>query len=79
VFRTEAAGEVVRVDSVVRVRDVDGEEEFTIVGPEEADAARDRVSVDSPLGGALVGRRVGDRVRFRAPGGIMSVTLVALK
>jgi transcription elongation GreA/GreB family factor len=37
-----------------------------------------RLSVDSAMGHALIGRSAGERVRFRAPGGIMGVTLVAV-
>ncbi len=69
---TLSADDVVRLGSRVRVRDEDGEEEFAVVAHIEADAVADRVSVESPLGRALLGRRVGDWVRFRAPGGIMA-------
>ncbi len=70
--------DVVRVGSRVRVHDADGEDVFTIVPECEADAFADRVSAESPYGQALLGHRVGDCVRFRAPGGIVSVTVVAL-
>jgi len=73
-----STGDVVRVGSRVRVQDADGEDEFTIVPECEADAFADRVSAESPCGRALLGHRVGDRVRFRAPGGIVGVTVVAL-
>jgi transcription elongation GreA/GreB family factor len=68
--------EVVRVGSRVRVRDVDGEVEFAVVSHEEADATAERVSAESPLGRALLGRRPGELVRFRAPGGVLAVTVV---
>jgi len=69
----------VRVGSRVRVSDADGEDEFTIVPECEADACADRVSAESPCGRALLGHHVGDRVRFRAPGGIVGVTVVAVR
>ncbi len=69
----------VRVGSRVRVRDEDGEEEFAVVAHIEADAVADRISAESPLGRALLGRHVGERVRFRAPGGIMGVTVVSVR
>ena len=53
--------------SRVCIRDQDGDAEFYVVPHEEADAVADRVSVRSPLGRALLGRRVGDVVRFRVP------------
>jgi transcription elongation factor GreA len=58
------------------VRDVHGESEFAAVGPEDADAIAERVSAESPLGRALLGRSLGDEVRFRAPGGVLAVTVV---
>jgi transcription elongation GreA/GreB family factor len=68
--------DVVRVGSRVRVRDADGEAEFAVVAPEDADATAERVSASSPLGHALLGRRSGEEVRFRAPGGVLTVTVV---
>jgi transcription elongation factor GreA len=67
---------VIHIGSRVRVRDVDGEAEFAVVPHEEADAAAERVSAESPLGRALLGRGLGEEVRFRAPGGVLSVTIV---
>jgi transcription elongation factor GreA len=74
----DSSDPVVRVGSLVRVRDEDGDDEFLIVPPEEADAAVDRISSESPLGRALLGRRVGERVRFRAPCGVVGVTVVGV-
>jgi transcription elongation factor GreA len=69
---------VVRVGSRVRVRDADWEDEFALVPDHEADAHASRVSADSPIGRALLGHRAGERVRFRAPGGVMGVTVVSV-
>ena len=71
-----SSSSVVRLGSRVCVRDVDGQVEFRIVAPDEADIAEERISAESPLGRALLGRRVGEEVRFRAPGGVLSVTVV---
>ena len=65
--------------SRVRVRDADGDAEFAIVPHQDADISQERVSADSPLGRALLGRRLGDEVRFHAPGGVLSVTVVAVE
>lgn len=69
---------MVRIGSRVRVRDADGEDEFTLVPEHEADAYARRLSAESPLGRALIGRHVGERVLFRAPGGVMGVTVLAV-
>ena len=69
---------VVQIGSRVCIRDCDGDAAFRIVEPEQADAFADRVSAESPLGRALLGRRVGDRVQFRSPGGLLAVTVVGI-
>ena len=69
----------VRLGSRVRVRDADGDAQFSIVPADEADCMADRVSADSPLGRALLGRCAGDQVRFRAPGGVLTVTVVEVR
>lgn len=70
--------EAVRIGSRVRVRDADGDAEFSVVPHDEADSMADRVSADSPLGRALLGRRCGEYVRYRAPGGVLTVTIVGV-
>ena len=62
----------------MRVQDLDGEADFSLVRPEEADPFVGLVSADSPLGRALQGHCVGDRVAVRAPGGIHEVTLLSI-
>jgi transcription elongation factor GreA len=70
--------DTVKIGSLVRVRDRDGEEVFTIVGGEEADAMLMRISLESPLGIALLGRAAGDQVKVRAPGGLRAVTILGI-
>jgi transcription elongation factor GreA len=64
------------VGSRVRVRDLDGDAVFTIVGPEDSDSAAGLISDQSPLGLALLGHGSGDRVDVRAPGGVRTVAIV---
>ena len=45
------------------------EEDYQIVGVDESDPAEGRISWVSPLAQALLGRRAGDKVRFRSPAG----------
>ena len=61
----------------VRVEDEDGTERiYRLVGPDEADAPSGLLSVDAPLGRALLGRAEGDLVRFQRPAGPIEVTVV---
>jgi len=55
----------------VVLENLDTEEEVTyqLVGSDESDISQGRISVSSPLGRAIVGRKVGDEVVVQAPGG----------
>ena len=69
----------VKVGSLVLVQDRDGEEEeYTIVGGEEADAVSRRISTESPLAAALLGHTAGEQVKVRAPGGLRAVRIVRI-
>ena len=47
-----------------------GEEvEYQLVGPDESDVAEGRISVSSPLGRAIVGKKPGDELTLEVPGG----------
>ena len=65
------AKDVVRFASKVRIENLDSEEEteYMIVGPEEADIKKGKISVSSPLGKALLGKKPGDEAVLQAPGG----------
>jgi transcription elongation factor GreB len=63
----------------VTVEDEEGEERtYRLVGPDEFDAGRGLISVEAPLGRALLGRREGDRVGFQRPAGRADVTVVQI-
>jgi transcription elongation factor GreB len=66
-----------RFGATVRVRDARGHARVVrIVGVDEADAARGLVAFTAPLARALLGRRAGDVVEVRAPGGEEALELV---
>ena len=54
------------------------EEEYTIVGSAEADPFEGRISNDSPIAKALLGRKVDDIVKLTTPGGEMEVRIVSI-
>lgn len=59
---------------------VDGKErEFTIVGSAEADPSGGRISNESPVGSALLGKRVGDEVQVMAPRGVVNMKITRIK
>lgn len=66
-----APSDTIMVGSTVRVRDLGSGEEisYMIVGSAEADPDRDRISNESPVGRALLGRRAGETVDVTVPAG----------
>jgi transcription elongation factor GreA len=78
---TEAEkAEVVQVGSKVTIKMEDESTEiYTIVGAAEANPRAGRVSNESPLGKALLGKRVGDRVQVDAPAGAFPVEILKVE
>jgi transcription elongation GreA/GreB family factor len=76
VFTQEGGNNQVEVGSTVRIRDAWGEEEHTLVTPTQSDAAGGRISIESPVGSALLGRRRGDRIEVQTPGGLRVLSIV---
>ena len=64
-------GDKIVFGATVTLIDADTEKEVTyrIVGKDEADIAKGKVSVSSPIARALIGKRVGDEAEVAAPGG----------
>ncbi len=56
----------------------DDQETYHIVGPLEADPAKGKISHESPLGEALMGRKVGDKVKVQAPVGEIEFRIVEI-
>ncbi len=52
---------------------------FTLVGQYESDPAKQKLSIEGPLGMALKGKRAGDTVKVQAPGGMTSYRVVKVE
>ena len=71
---------LVQLGSTVTIKDSDGEESrYAIVGSSEAKPAQGRISNESPVGRSLLGRRVGELVQVRTPGGVVDYTVLAVE
>ncbi len=66
----------VHLGSTVKVKDEFGETDYTIVGSAEADAGSGKISLESPVGKALLGRRSGDEIEVETPGGARKVQIL---
>ncbi|MBC8159888.1 MAG: transcription elongation factor GreA [Roseiflexaceae bacterium] len=74
-------GNEVRVGSRVTVR-IDGEtgeETYTIVGSTEANPRNGKISNESPIGSALLGKRLRQKVQVQTPSGQLKLTVVKIQ
>lgn len=77
---TEPGNLWVRTGARVTVVGADGDEEvYTIVGPSQANNRLGKISSESPMGRALMGRKVGDDVTIIAPGGSYKLRVQAIE
>ena len=64
--------------SVTLLNQNGGEEEYTIVGSPEADPAQGRISHESPVGKALLNKKVGEDVQVKTPAGTVTLTVSSI-
>lgn len=78
IMETHATG-FVNVGSTVTVQKKGSKEEktYAIVGSEEADSISGKISNESPLGAALLGKKKGDKVIVHAPKGDVEYTIIS--
>ncbi len=71
-------GDVIEVGSkaIVQKEGKDENTIYTIVGSEEADTAKGRISNKSPFGEALLGKKKGDNVSFKTPSGTVNYKII---
>ena len=71
---------VINIGSYVTVRDVefDDVEEYRIVGTSEADPMQNKISNESPLGAALLGKRQGQTIKVEAPVGTLEYEVISV-
>jgi transcription elongation factor GreA len=61
------------------VRSPDELERYTLVSPVEADPRHGRISIRSPVGEALLGRRAGEAIEVATPGGPRRIEIEAIE
>ena len=73
--------EVVNFGSTVEIYDEEFAEvlTYTLVGSAEADPVKNKISNESPVGAAIVGKRVGDIVEVHVPAGILKYKILTIR
>ena len=62
----------------LKYEDDDDTESYKIVGSQEADPFNNKISNESPIAAAIMGRKVGDTVEVSSPDGVYNVKIVAI-
>ena len=75
---SRASNGTVKLGSKVTLHIKGKEETFMLVGEWEADPKERKISHESPLGKALIGKRVGEKIEVEAPAGKISYTIVSI-
>ncbi len=67
--------------SVVLVKNINNQKtfEYVLVSPEEADFQAGKISITSPVGHGLLGKKVGEKVKVKAPAGILEFEILSIK
>ncbi|MER2028080.1 MAG: transcription elongation factor GreA [Solibacillus sp.] len=76
---TISLGKTVTFDELINGKRANFEESYTIVGSAEADPMEGKISNDSPIAKALMGKHVDDVVKLTTPGGDMEVIILEVK
>lgn len=76
---SSTSSDSVSLGSTVHLAINGNKHEFAIVGEWEADPGAKKISHESPLGKALVGKKVGDKVEVEAPAGVITYSILAIK
>jgi transcription elongation factor GreA len=80
IIEEHGSSDVVGLGSRITVKESGGgNEEYLLVGAAEANPREGRISNESPLGRALLGRRVGDEVKVQAPAGPITFRVVKIR
>ena len=81
VHEDEVSDKTVNIGTSVKLRDKDSGEElsYTIVGSAESDPLNNKISNESPIGKAIIGHEVGEKVQVEVPSGIKTYEILLIK
>jgi len=76
----EQQADVIRVGSLVTVKDIEFDEitEYRLVGTVEADPMNNRISNESPVGRALLGHKAGEVIDVEVPAGVIQLEIIEI-
>ncbi len=81
ISKKDVAKDVVSIGSTVRLRDIDAKTtvEYRIVGSAEANPSENKLSNESPVGRAIIGKKKGETVEVSAPRGSLKFKILEIR
>lgn len=79
IFKSAGEKAAVEIGNTVLVRINGKQKEYTIVGPQEVDPAKGKISNESPLGEAFLGHKIKDKVEVATPAGKQVYEIIEIK
>lgn len=76
---SKTTNHAVKLGSTVTLHHKGKKEVFTVVGEWEADPKEKKISHESPLGKALIGKRVGEKIKVEAPAGNIIYDIISIR
>lgn len=72
--------DTVHILSAVTIKNLNNNKvfEYTLVSPEEADFQMNKISITSPIGQGLLNKKMGDKVKVKAPAGMLDFEIVKI-
>ncbi|MFQ5492821.1 MAG: transcription elongation factor GreA [Candidatus Dojkabacteria bacterium] len=80
VVKSKKSGSIISIGSKVKIQNIasNTEQSFELVGDNEADSTKGRISISSPIGDALKGMKKGDRIKVPLPVGEIEFKIISV-
>jgi transcription elongation factor GreA len=75
----QGQGSTITIGSTIIVESKNGKKEYVIVGAQEAEPTKGKISNESPLGSAFLGKKKGDKVKVQLPSGVQEYKILEVK
>jgi len=75
----QGQGSTITIGSTIVVESKNGKKEYVIVGAQEAEPTKGKISNESPLGSAFLGKKKGEKVKVQLPSGVQEYKILEVK
>lgn len=75
----QGQGSTISIGSTIVVESKNGKKEYVIVGAQEANPSLGKISNESPLGNAFLGKKKNDKVKVQLPSGVLEYKILEVK